>query len=333
MKAMVLRAQGAAEIHPLRLEDLKVPEPHRGEIRIRVLACGVCHTDLHIVEGDLPLVRRPLVPGHQVVGEVEALGPGVDRFRVGDRVGVAWLGQACQTCHFCQQGQENLCPQARFTGYHVHGGFAEYLVAQGEFVYPLPQKRPPEEIAPWLCAGIIGYRALRLSGAQRGQRLGLYGFGASAHLAIQWATDQGMEVLVFTRSPAHRELARELGAGWVGGPQEAPPEPLDAALVFAPAGWIVPHALRAVRPGGAVVLAGIHMTPIPELPYNLLHGERVLRSVAHATRRDGEEFLAWAGRAPLRREVEVYPLAQANTVLARLKQGKVQGAAVLDVRG
>ncbi len=331
MKAMVLTAQGPVEHRPLELRNLEKGEPGPEQVRVRVFCCGVCHTDLHTVEGDLPLVRSPVVVGHQVVGEVDAVGPGVTKWRVGDRVGVAWLGWACGQCAFCRRGQENLCPQARFTGYHLDGGYAEYVLAHAEFVYPLPAKGPVEGMAPWLCAGVIGYRALRLSGARGGDRLGLYGFGASAHLVIQVAQHLGQEVLVFTRSTHHRELARALGALWVGGPQDQPPEPLDAALVFAPAGWVVPHALAAVRPGGVVVLAGIHMTPIPELPYRLLHGERVLRSVAHATRQDAVEFLRLAAEVPVRAQVEIHPLDQANEVLLRLKRGEVQGAAVLAV--
>ncbi|MBC7093033.1 zinc-dependent alcohol dehydrogenase family protein [Candidatus Bipolaricaulota bacterium] len=333
MRAMVLDAPRPAEENPLHLTELPLPTPGPGEIRIRVSACGVCHTDLHIAEGDLPLSKAPLVLGHQVVGQVDVSGPGTARFKAGDRVGVAWLHFACGECRYCRRGQENLCENAKFTGYHADGGFAEYLAVPEAFAYRIPASFSDEQAAPLLCAGIIGYRALRLSGVAAGDRLGLYGFGASAHLAVQVARHRGCEVHVFTRTAAHKALARELGATWVGEAQDQPPEPLDAAVVFAPAGWIVPLALRAVRPGGTVVLAGIHMTPVPEMSYHLIYGERVLRSVAGATRRDGEEFLALAGEIRIRTEVEVYSLAEAGDVLLRLKRREVRGAAVLRVGG
>lgn len=331
MRAWLLREPKPAEDRPLELSELPTPAPGPGEILVRVAACGVCHTDLHIAEGELPLRKKPVVPGHQVVGYVEALGPGTGRFQVGARVGVAWLHWACGECSFCRRGQENLCPNAKFTGYHVDGGFAQYIKVPEAFAYPIPQGFSDEEAAPLLCAGIIGYRALRLSGIEGGGNLGLYGFGASAHLAIQVARYWGCQVFVFTRSPAHKELAKELGAKWVGEAQDAPPEPLDSAIIFAPAGQIVPLALKAVRPGRTVVLAGIHMSPIPEMPYALLYGERVLRSVANATRRDGEEFLALAEKIPVRTEVEVYPFSLANEALLKLKRREVRGAAVLRV--
>ncbi|MCX7843932.1 MAG: zinc-dependent alcohol dehydrogenase family protein [Candidatus Bipolaricaulota bacterium] len=331
MRALLLREPKPAEEGPLVFAELPVPEPGPGQILVRVRACGVCHTDLHIAEGDLPLRKSPVVLGHQGVGEVAALGPGVARFRPGQRVGFFWLAWACGQCPFCRRGQENLCPQARFTGYTVDGGFAEYARVFADFAFPLPEGVPAVEQAPLLCAGVVGFRALRLSGAQKGDLLGLYGFGASAHLVIQAARFLGMRVYVFTRSPEHREQARELGAEWVGGPGERPPEPLDAALVFAPAGWIVPEALQSTRPGGTVVLAGIHMSPIPEMPYRLLWGERAVRSVANATRRDGEEFLRLAQEAGIRPEVQVFPFEEANAALLRLKRAEIRGAAVLRV--
>lgn len=332
MRAWVLKDPKPAEEGPLELGELSRPEPGPGEILLRVKACGVCHTDLHIAEGDLLLVKTPVVLGHQAVGCVEKLGPGATRFSLGERVGVAWLHFACGKCDFCRRGQENLCPNAKFTGYHVDGGFAECLVVPEDFAYSIPANFSDLEAAPLLCAGIIGYRALRLSGIEPKGNLGLYGFGASAHLAIQVANYWGCRVFVFTRSPKHKELARELGAAWVGEAEVRPPEPLDAAIVFAPAGWIVLHALESVRPGGTVVLAGIHMTPIPELPYRLIYGERVLRSVANATREDGVEFLRLAGEIPIRPEVEVFSFSEANEALLRLKRREIRGSAVLHIQ-
>ncbi|MCS7240308.1 MAG: zinc-dependent alcohol dehydrogenase family protein [Candidatus Bipolaricaulota bacterium] len=332
MRALLLGEQKPAEEGPLALAELPIPEPGPGQILVLVLACGVCHTDLHIAEGDLPLRKSPVVLGHQVVGEVAALGPGVTRFQQGQRVGLFWLAWACGECPFCQRGQENLCSNAQFTGYTVNGGFAEYTLAFADFAFPLPKDVPPEEEAPLLCAGLVGFRALKLSGAQKGEVLGLYGFGASAHLVIQAAHFWGLRVFVFTRSPAHREQARELGAEWVGGPEERPPEPLHAAIVFAPAGWIVPQALASTRPGGTVVLAGIHMSPIPEMPYRLLWEERVVRSVANATRADGCAFLRLAQEARIRPEVQVFPWEKANEALLRLKRAEIKGAAVLKLR-
>lgn len=331
MRALLLREQRPAEEGPLSFGEKPVPRPGPGEILVRVLACGVCHTDLHIAEGDLPRRKTPVVLGHQVVGEVAELGPGVRRFQVGERVGLAWLAWACGKCRFCQKGQENLCPTAQFTGYTVDGGFAEYALAHADFAYPLPFRFPPEKLAPLLCAGIIGYRALRLSGIEPGGRLGLYGFGASAHLALQVARFWGCLVYVFTRTDLHKKLAWELGASWVGEPTDRPPEDLDAAVVFAPAGWIVQEALKSVGPGGTVVAAGIHMSPIPETPYALIYGERVLRTVANATRQDGQDFLKLAETIPVIPEVEIHPWTEANSVLLALKQGRVRGSAVLKI--
>lgn len=331
MRAMVLRRTGPIGERPLALEEVPLPEPGPGELRLRVRACGVCHTDLHTVEGELHLPRLPLIPGHQIVGVVEKLGEGTQRFKLGERVGVPWLNWACGECAFCLKGLENLCPNARFTGLHVDGGYAEYAVVPEAFAYPIPAGFSDLQAAPLLCAGVIGYRALRLSGAKAGERLGLFGFGASAHVTIQVARYWGCEVYVFTRAEEHKALARELGAAWVGAPQAGPPERLDSAIIFAPAGWLVPVALRALRPGGTVALAGIHMSPIPEMSYELIYGERAVRSVANMTRQDARELLELAGAIPIRTEVEVYPLAEANEALLRLKEGRVRGAAVLNI--
>ncbi len=332
MRAQVLERQRPVEERPLELRDISRPEPEEGEVLIEISACGVCHTDLHIVEGDLPLHKKPIVPGHEIVGRVEALGPRVEGISVGDRVGVAWLHWACGECRFCRRRKENLCENARFTGWDVDGGFAEYTVAQADFVYPIPDGFPDERAAPLLCAGIVGYRALkRAIGGKEPGRLGLYGFGASAHIAIQIARHLGWEVYVFTRSPQNKALARELGAAWVGEAQDRPPEPLDAAVIYAPAGWIVPEALKSLDKGGRLSLAGIHMTPIPELPYTLLYHEREVVSVANATREDARELLSYAAAIPIETEVETFPLGAANDVLLRLKRREIRGAAVLTV--
>lgn len=329
MRALVLHAPAPVEEAPLRWEERDSPEPGEGEVRLVVRACAVCRTDLHIVEGEVAPARLPLVPGHQVVGIVEAVGPKVGRWRGGERVGLPWLYSTCGTCSFCRRGRENLCDSARFTGLHADGGYAEQVIAPADFVHPLPPDFPDEQAAPLLCAGIIGYRALRLSQVQPGERLGLYGFGASAHLVIQVARFWGCEVFVFTRTPAHREHALRLGAAWAGEAQEQVPAPLDAAIIFAPAGDLVPWALRAVRKGGVVALAGIHMSPLPAMDYGLLYGERVLRSVANSTRQDAQELLELATLVPLHTDVEVFPLEKANEALLRLKQSRITGAAVL----
>ena len=332
MKAMRLQAPGPVEGAPLGLVDLPRPDPGHGEIRLRVTVCGLCHTDLHTVEGELSLPRLPLVPGHQVVGLVEARGPGAMRFREGDRVGVPWLYQTCGACAFCRRGEENLCDRARFTGYHVDGGYAEALVVHEAFVYRLPEQLADPLAAPLLCAGIIGYRALRLSEVKPGERLGLFGFGASAHIALQVARHWKCEVLVFTRGPAHQALALELGAVWVGSASDAPPEPIDRAILFAPAGRLVHNALRALRKGGTLAIAAIYLDPIPELDYGaLLYGERTVRSVTASTRRDGKELLALASEIPIRTEVESFPLEAANEALLRLKRSEIRGAGVLEV--
>jgi alcohol dehydrogenase, propanol-preferring len=332
MQAMQLMVAGPIAENPLQVVALPLPVPAAGQIRIQVSVCGVCHTDLHTVEGDLPLPSLPLIPGHQVVGIVDALGEGVTRHRLGERVGVAWLNRTCGRCSFCLGGLENLCPNARFTGLHAAGGYADYLVVAEAFAFPLPQQFSDAAAAPLLCAGIVGYRALRLSGIQPGGRLGLYGFGASAHLVIQAARYWDCEVYVFSRSQEHRRHAQELGAAWTGGAEERPPQELDAAVSFAPAGWIVPLALSHLRPGATLAVNAIHTTPIPEMNYSLIYGERVLRSVTNFTRQDAETFLDLAARIPVHTDVTVYPLTDANRVLQWLKASQIRGAAVLSTK-
>lgn len=390
MKAWQLHQPAPAGSQPLRLADVPEPEPGPGEIRLRVYACGVCLTDVHIVEGDLVAPAYPVTPGHQVVGVVDAVGPGVEGVRLGERRGAFWLHRACGRCPACRRGDENLCPHAHFTGLQAPGGYAETMAVPAAYTVPVPSRYDDATAAPLLCAGVIGYRALRLSGLQPGERLALFGFGASAHLVLQVARHRGCEVVVFTRSQAHRELARQLGASWAGGaeflireepeggeplarvepagaedltrlvpagagapardqaalagaapsgtahaapgdpvPAGAAPPPCDRAIVFAPAGELVPLALRAVRAGGTVVLNAVHMTDIPSFPYRLLHGERVLRTVAHVTRRDAEEFVAVAASLPLHVAVQRFRFDQANEALAAVKQSRVNGAAVL----
>jgi propanol-preferring alcohol dehydrogenase len=316
---------------PLILSDLPEPEPAAGQVKIAVSACGVCRTDLHVVDGELEYPQLPLVPGHQIVGRVVAAGPQATQFRPGDRVGVPWLGWTCGECRQCRAGRENLCQRARFTGYDIDGGFAEYAVADERFCFAVPEGYPDLQAAPLLCAGLVGYRSLRLAG--EGERLGLYGFGASAHIVLQVARHQRRRVFAFTRAgDVHaQEFALELGATWAGDAMLPGPEELDAAIIFAPVGELVPAALRAVSPGGSVVCAGIHMSDIPSFPYSILWGERVLRSVANLTRRDGEDFLRLAPKVPVHTEVAVFPLADANAALDRLRAGEVRGAAVIAV--
>jgi propanol-preferring alcohol dehydrogenase len=318
---------------PLRAVERPVPEPGPGEVLVRVGACGICRTDLHIVEGELPLVRTPLVPGHQVVGRVERVGPGVGDPRVGDRIGLAWLGWTCGACAACAAGRENLCERARFTGYHTDGGYAEYALARAAFAYAVPDAFADVEAAPLLCAGIIGYRALRLSGVRAGQRLLMYGFGSSAHLTLQVAVARGVDVAVCTRELRHRTLARSLGAGWTGGSTDRPPRSADAAIVFAPAGELVPLALRGLAPGGTLVLAGIYMTTIPPLDYADVYGERRIVTVTASTRDDGRELLAEAARVRVRPTVTTFPLDRANAALQALRAGAFAGAGVLLPRG
>jgi propanol-preferring alcohol dehydrogenase len=325
MQAMLLERLG----EPLRLVEMERPEPGPFDVLLRVRACAVCRTDLHIVDGDLTEPNLPLIPGHEIVGEVVARGTRVDGVEVGQRVGVPWLGSTCGVCPHCRAGRENLCDQARFTGYDINGGFAEYVVADHRYTFPIPDGYDALHAAPLLCAGLIGYRALRM--AEDAKRLGLYGFGAAAHIIAQVAVHQGREVYAFTRpgDEGAQGFARRLGAVWAGASTEMPPRELDAALLFAPVGSLVPAALQAVRKGGVVVCAGIHMSPIPEFPYAWLWGERVIRSVANLTRRDGDEFFAIAPRAGVRTEVEAYPLEAANEALDRLRAGRIDGAAVL----
>jgi propanol-preferring alcohol dehydrogenase len=322
---MLLDRPGAA----LRPADLPVPQPGPGQILVEVKACAVCRTDLHVVDGELPEPKLPLVPGHEIVGRVARAGRGVDWFRAGDRVGIPWLGYTCATCRYCVAGQENLCDAARFTGYQIDGGYADYAVADARFCFPIHGPYSDAEAAPLLCAGLIGYRSLGMAGDAR--RLGIYGFGAAAHIVAQVARHQGREIYAFTRADdvAAQDFARQLGAVWAGSSDERPPAELDAAIIFAPVGALVPAALRVVRKGGVVVAGGIHMSDIPSFPYRILWGERVVRSVANLTRRDAEEFLALAPKVPVRTATERFPLAQANEALDRLRAGRLRGAAVL----
>jgi propanol-preferring alcohol dehydrogenase len=328
---MVLEKPRPAEESPLVPRDLLDPVPHGNQVRVQVRCCGLCHTDLHTVEGDLPLPKLPIVPGHQIVGVIDALGHAVRRLKEGDRVGIPWLHHTDGSCEYCRRGLENLCDNARFSGLHTNGGYAEYVIAEEDFAHPIAAVFSDENAAPLLCAGIIGYRSYRLSGVCSGQRLGLYGFGASAHLVLQLARYQGCEVYVFTRADNHRRLARELGAAWVGGADDQPQDKLDAAIIFAPAGALVPAALRSLRKGGTLALAGITMSAIPQMDYSLLYHERTIRSVANSTRRDCREFLELAAEAQLRTEIKMYPLEQANEALQDLKYSRIEGAGVLRV--
>ncbi|PLZ91056.1 zinc-dependent alcohol dehydrogenase family protein [Fischerella thermalis] len=327
MRAMLLEAPR----QPLRLVNLPVPKPNPEQVLIRIHACAVCRTDLHIVDGELTHPKLPLIPGHQIVGIVEALGERVEKFHVGDRVGVPWLGYTCDRCRYCVSGRENLCDYAEFTGYNLDGGYAEYTVADYRFCFAIPEGYPDLQAAPLLCGGLIGYRAYRMTG--EAEKLGFYGFGSAAHILIQLARYQGRQVFAFTRSgdTQGQEFARQLGAVWAGGSDELPPEPLDAAIIFAPIGKLVPAALRAVAKGGVVVCAGIHMSDIPAFPYEILWEERVLRSVANLTRQDGEEFLALAPKVPIQTEVNLFNLSKANEALDALRSGKIEGSAVLVV--
>ncbi|MBA2345606.1 MAG: zinc-dependent alcohol dehydrogenase family protein [Rubrobacter sp.] len=327
MRAMILNSIG----EPLKMADLPVPRPGTGSVLIRVRACGVCRTDLHIVDGDLAEPKLPLIPGHQIVGVVEEKGEGAERFTAGDRVGVPWLGYTDGTCRFCRTSRENLCDDARFTGYDLDGGYAEYAIADERFCFPIPDGYPDLQAAPLLCAGLIGYRSLRMIGDA--ERLGLYGFGAAAHIVSQVALHQGRRIFAFTRDGDvdGQAFARRLGAEWAGGSSDSPPEELDAAIIFAPVGTLVPVALRAVGKGGVVVLGGIYMSDIPSFPYEAIWGERTLKSVANLTRLDGEEFLALAPQVPVRTEVTPFPLERANEALDALRGGGISGAAVLVV--
>ena len=325
MRAMVFEGAG----RPLALKELDVPQPVPGQVLIKVSACAVCRTDLHVVDGDLPNPKLPLVPGHEIVGRIAALGSGVDRFRIGERVGVPWLGWTCGTCAFCTSGRENLCERARFTGYTLDGGFTEYTVADARYVFPIPDVYADQEAAPLLCAGLIGHRALVMAGDAK--RLGLYGFGAAAHIIAQVARYEGREVYAFTRPGDARgqAFARELGAVWAGESTEAPPVKLDAAIIFAPVGGLVPQALRVLEKGGRVVCAGIYMSEIPAFPYEILWHERSIASVANLTRKDGDAFLSIAPEVPVRTSTVAYPLEKTNQALDDLRNGRFEGAAVL----
>jgi propanol-preferring alcohol dehydrogenase len=325
MRAMILERPR----EPLREVDLPVPDPGPGQVRVKVAACGVCRTDLHVVDGDLTEPKLPLIPGHEIVGYVDALGPGVTRLTPGQRVGIPWLGHTCGVCPYCREGRENLCDAPGFTGYQIDGGYAEYAVADADYCFPIPGNQPDVEVAPWLCAGLIGHRSLRLAGEARA--LGIYGFGAAAHLVAQVARHHGRRVYAFTRpgDTQAQRFALSLGCAWAGGSDAAPPEPLDAAIIFAPVGGLVPAALRAVRKGGTVVLGGIHMSDIPSFPYSIIWGERVVRSVANLTRHDAVEFLELAPKVPVKSHVVPMPLSEANTALSRLRSGQLTGAAVL----
>jgi propanol-preferring alcohol dehydrogenase len=331
MKACVIESPARIETNPLQLREVPRPEPGANQVLIRVHACGVCRTDLHVIEGELAPRKYPVIPGHQVAGMVESAGSPVSRIKPGMRAGVAWLHSTDGVCEYCRAGQENLCDHAEFTGYTVDGGYAEYLLADERFVYELPEGFSDVQAAPLLCAGIIGFRSLRVSGIEPGGRLGFYGFGAAAHVAIQVALHWNVEVYVSTRDERHRKLALELGARWAGGTLDQPPVALDAAIIFAPAGEIVPAALKALRKGGTVALAGIYMSPIPPIEYRLLYQERVVRSVANNTREDGEQFLKVAAEIPIRTHTELFPLAEANRALNALKNDAINGAAVLEV--
>jgi len=325
MRAMLFETPG----RQLRLDNLPTPKPGAGQFLIRVHACAVCRTDLHVIDGELTRPKLPLIPGHEIVGTIEAKGDGAERFEIGDRVGIPWLGWSCGECLYCKSGRENLCDRARFTGYTIDGGYAEYTVADQRFCFPIPSLYNDAQAAPLLCAGLIGYRSLVKAG--NGKRLGIYGFGAAAHIVAQVARYQQREIYGFTRpgDRAAEKFALALGAIWAGGSNELPPEKLDAAIIFAPVGELVPQALKAVGKGGVVVCGGIHMSDIPSFPYEILWEERSVCSVANLTRRDGEEFLALAPQVPVRTEVQTFPLEEANEALARLRSGKIRGAAVL----
>ncbi len=325
MKAMLFDGPGK----PLRAVDIDRPEPRLGEILVRVRACGICRTDLHVVDGDLPAPKPHVIPGHEIVGEVEACGSGVTGLKVGQRVGIPWLGYTCGTCDYCRADQENLCNKARFTGYQLDGGYADYTIADERFCFPISNDYEDAEAAPLLCAGLIGYRSLQMAGA--GRRLGIYGFGAAAHIVAQVARFKGRDVYAFTREgdESAQAFARELGAVWAGNSGKSPPQELDAAIIFAPVGELVPAALKSVKKGGTVVCGGIHMSDIPRFPYNILWGERSIRSVANLTRKDAETFLELAPHIPVRTAVHTLPLGQANEALARIRKGQLTGAAVL----
>ena len=332
MKAMILEHDGDVSTAPLQLREVPVPEPGPGHVRVKVHVCGVCRTDLHVVEAELPPSTRPIIPGHQTVGVVDQLGAGVTTLKRGDRVGIAWLQDTCRTCEFCTTGRENLCESATFSGYHVHGGFAEYALVPARFAYPIPSIFSDAEAAPLLCAGIIGYRALRRSQLKPGQRLGLYGFGASAHITIQIARHWGCPVYVFSRRAEHQRLAKQLGATWVGHSTEPPPATLHASIIFAPVGHLVPHALQALERGGTVAMAGIYSSDVPSLVYDRdLFQERSLQSVTANTRQDGLDLFRVAAEIPVRTHTQAFRLEEANQALQALKAGQINGAGILTI--
>jgi propanol-preferring alcohol dehydrogenase len=336
MKAWILRTPASVDKHPLLLSDVPMPNLREDELLVRVSACGICRTDLHVVEGELPMRRSPMIPGHQIVGRVIEKGARVEDVAVGDRVGVAWLNRTCGTCEYCLSGRENLCEQAQFTGWTIDGGYAEYAIAPASSTYHIPDRFEDIQAAPLLCAGIIGYRCLRLTELSenewKGARLGIYGFGAAGHICIQVARSRGADVYVCTRDrERHQALADELGATWVGDATEEPPVKLDAAIIFAPAGELVPVALKALAKGGTLVLGGIHMSPIPSFDYSLIYGERTIRSVANNTRIDGEEFLLEAARVPVHTHIQTFPFENANEALIALKHDSIRGAGVIMV--
>lgn len=329
---MILKQDADVGTGPLQLREMPIPQPGPGQVRVKISVCGICRTDLHVVEGELPMSTRPIIPGHQTVGVVDKIGVGVTTLQEGDRVGIAWLQGTCEDCEYCQSGRENLCYRPTFSGYHVHGGFAEYALVSEKFAYPIPSAFSDEEAAPLLCAGIIGYRALHRSNIQPGQRLGLYGFGASAHITIQIARHWGCSVYVFSHREEHRELGRQLGAVWVGNSTDSPPEKLHSAIIFAPVGDLVPPALQAVGRGGTVAVAGIHMSAIPSLDYARdLFQERTLQSVTANTRQDGLDFFRVAAEIPIRTHTQAFPLEKANLALQELKAGNITGAGVLRI--
>ncbi len=327
MKAAILYQPQFIENNPLKLEEVPNPKIEEKEILIKINACGICHTDLHIVEGELPPVKLPIIPGHQIVGVVEETGKRVSHFKEGDRVGVPWLNSTCQKCEFCLQGKENLCNKAQFTGYHTNGGFAQYTKISEDFAYHLPKDVSDLKIAPLLCGGVIGYRSLKLSEIKPGERLGLYGFGASAHIVIQIAQYWDCQVYVFTRSQAHRDLASKLGAVWTGRAEDNPPQKMHSSIIFAPAGYLVREALRVLEKGGTISLAGIYMSPIPELDYSLIYQERKIVSVANSTRQDVVELLELAEKIPLKTEIQIFPLEEVNKALQLLKRSEIKGGA------
>ena len=329
MKAQILHKPAPIESSPLQWIDYQQPSPADDELLIKVSACGVCHTDLHVTEGDLPAPMLPIIPGHQIVGVIKSAGKDATRFQQGTRVGIPWLHQTCGECEYCLHGQENLCEHALFTGYTAHGGFAEYTTIRADFAVPLPDELSDEEVAPLLCAGIVGYRSMRLSDVEPGERLGLYGFGASAHICIQIARHWNCEVYAFTRSAEHQKHALQLGAVWAGQAQDKPPQKLDRAIIFAPAGWIVPLALGHIRKAGTLCINAIHTSPIPEMPYSLLWHERTIRTVANATRQDAEEFLPLAAEIGIQTTTQSFDLADANNALQMLKRSEINGSGVL----